>query len=494
MDDLTPPAWLNEIPPPAEMDEYDGEPDWEPAVSRSGSKAIGHPLIDDDGLPAHGKAFGGDPVELKRWAFLTADNEFCNMLTGERIGRAAFDLAKSPITPMIEVTKRDGATEVKKLPPSKTLVDHLGGFVVTSTMYRPDIIGAPVAYNGLTYLNSYLPTSVPAADPDWKRHETWQIVRDHIHNILPDGAETIIQWIAHNVQRPGMKILWAPVIVGVQGDGKTTLGKVIRVAMGDRNVQTVSPEAMFSDFTGWAEGACVNILEEIRVHGNSRSTAMDKLKPLITNDKIEVVQKGRDGKQVVNVTNYMALSNHIDALAIDAGDRRWGVWKTRFATRADMLAQMGKGYWDRLHAAIDRHPDVLRGWLLSVDLTGFDRVSAPPMTDAKLAMIEASRTAVDADIREALALGGFGVGVDVLATCSLNDRIRENGGRNVNTTALANALNDCGWTKSNVMLKWHGKNRRLYYRRDAFPAEPPDRETLRRRLDATEIDRSDAPF
>lgn len=495
MKDLTPPAWMDEAPPPTGMDDYlDGiEPMIDAAPDRGAVTKLGQPMLNDDGLPGHGKAFGGDCAELKRWAFLTAENEFCHVLTGERIGRAAFDLAKSPITPLIEMTKKDGATEIKKLAASKTLIDHLAGVIVTATMYRPDIGGPVVQHVGLTYLNSYLPSSVPQADPDWQKHEAWKIVRDHIRNILPDGADTIIAWAAHNVQFPGRKILWAPVIVGVQGDGKTTIGKAIRAAMGDRNVQTVSPEAMFSDFTGWAEGACVNILEEIRVHGNSRSTAMDKLKPLITNDQIEVVQKGRDGKQVINVTNYMALSNHIDALAIDAGDRRWGVWRTRFENRAQMISEMGHDYWERLHAAIDGHPEVIRGWLLSIDLTRFDRVSAPPMTDAKLAMIEASRTAVDADIREAIALGGFGVGPDVLATCCLNERIKEGGGRNVNTIALAHALSDCGWAKYDLTVKWKGKSRRLYYRSDAFPAGPSAAD-LRLRLDATDVRDDDRPY
>lgn len=414
-----------------------------------------------------------DPFEamagaMREWVFLSVDGEFCHVRTGERMSRAAFDLAMAPKTPLIEVMTADGGTKMKKLAPSKTLIEHLGGIVVSNSMYRPDVDAQVFEREGVRFLNSYLPSSVPEADPHWHEHEAWQIVRDHLHNIIPDGADQIIPWMAHNVQNPGSKILWAPIIVGVPGDGKTTLQKVMQAAMGYSNVQPVSNEALFSDFTSWAEGSCVRVLEEIRVHGNSRATAMDKLKPLITNEDVEIVRKGRDGKQIANVTNYMALSNHMDALAIDEHDRRWGVWRTRFDSRAQAEAELTRVYWERLYTAIQRHRSVIRGWLCSIDLSGFDRLAAPKMTWAKRLMIEASRTGPEGDVREALELGGMGVGPEVVATDCLNERIKETGGRQINTSALSNILRECGWAKLDKPLKWAGKNRRVYYRPDAF--------------------------
>lgn len=130
------PSVLPAAPPPRPINAFELQADLtgrrvvagartiKPATPARGAVTkLGQPMLNDDGLPGHGKAFGGDCAELKQWAFLTAENEFCHMLTGERIGRAAFDLAKSPITPLIEITKKDGATEIKKLPASKTLID-----------------------------------------------------------------------------------------------------------------------------------------------------------------------------------------------------------------------------------------------------------------------------------------------------------------------------------------------------------------------------------
>ena len=418
------------------------------------------------GRPKPGQAFrvwGGDIDALREWAFLARPEKFVNIHTGQIMSKTAFDMVMINIVPIVETQNAKGESKNLKLSASKCLIEYLDGIVCSDLMYRPDLSDLIFSVDGILHLNAYLPSSVPAVDDAWSQHDAWRAARDHIHNIVPDGAEVIIKWLAHNVQRPGKKILWSPIIVGAQGDGKTTIGKIVQMAMGRRNVSPVSPEALFSDFTSWAEGKCVRVLEEIRVQDKGRSSVMDKLKPMITNDVVDVVKKGKDGCDVANVTNYMALTNHMDALAIDEGDRRWGVWRTRFKDHAQVRAELDDAYWKRLNDAIGRHPEVIRGWLMSVDLSDFNPFSSPVMTKAKQDMIEASRSPLQADIREAIALGGQGVGRTVIATDCLNEVVRGIGGRTANTTTLANILRDMGWVKFGSTVKWNGKPRRVYY-------------------------------
>lgn len=431
----------------------------------------------------------GESSPLREWVFLSGDNEFYNMQTGEVMGVSAFNLAMAPLTPMVEVEKSDGGVTRKKLPASRALIEHLNGSVAAHNMYRPDVSDRFFAVDGIAYVNAYLPHTVPDAATEWQAHNAWKLCQAHITNILNGDGHLIIKWLAHNVQRPGKKILWSPIIVGVQGDGKTTLMKIMQAAMGRANVGAVSPEAMFSDFTGWAEGSCVKVLEEIRVHGNSRHNAMNKLKPLITNDSVEVVRKGKDGKQIANVTNYMALTNHMDALALDEGDRRWGVFKTRFSNRKAMLAELDDDYWRALHGAIEAHPAIIRAWLLAVDLSDFNRVIGPETNAHKRLMIEASRSPSEADICEALELGGFGVCAEVAATDCINAVIQGFGGKSVNTSIVANIMRELGWVKFDQYLKWKGKNRRVYYRPELVELLPTGSDysrALRTKLDATD--------
>lgn len=440
------------------------------------------------------RAWGGDEPSMREWAFLSSEGVFCHVHTSDRMAKGSFDLVMSNVTPIIETVNGKGETKNVKFPPSKTLIDFCDGLVCSRTMYRPDVDDLLVWVDGVLHLNSYLPASVPVASPDWEQHDAWRAARDHIYNIIPDGAETLIKWMAHNVQKPGKKILWCPILIGQQGDGKTTIGSILQMAMGRRNVAAVGPEELFSDFTSWAEGACVRVLEELHQEGGSRSSVVEKLKAPITNAEVPVVGKGEKGRSVVNVTNYMGLTNHMDGLRIPEGDRRFGVWKTRFKDRAQVLREMTKEYWRRLHSAIGNHPEVLRGWLLSVDLAGFDPFDAPSMTDAKASMIEASRSPLQADIREAISLGGIGVGRDVVATDCLNELVRGMGGRTANTTALANILREMGWSRAVQSVKWNGKPRRVYYLPGDWCAGLEGLAlvaALRQRLQDTELDRDD---
>jgi len=429
----------------------------------------------------------GDDSPLTEWAFLSGDNEFYHLPTGRCMGVTAFNLAMPPHTPKVEYEKDDGEVVRKKFSPSKTLVEYLDGSVAHSTMYRPDVDDCSFDVSGVPFVNSYRPESVPAHADDWAGHNAWRVCNSHIHNILGDDAKVVIEWMAHNVQFPGKKILWAPIIIGVQGDGKTTLSKMLTMAMGMDNVSPVSPETMFSDFTGWAEGSCVKVLEEIRVHGNSRHNAMNKLKPLITNEVVEVVRKGKDGKQVINVTNYMALTNYIDALALDDGDRRWGVFKTKFEDREQMLSEFDDDYWDALHGAIDKHPDVIRGWLLNVPLAGFNRVAAPANSIHKKAMINHTRSSDHMDVEEALATGWHGVTDTVLATDCLNAAIYNNTMQRFNSKRLSTVLEALGWVRLDYTIKWKARNRRVWIKKSAGIGASTTAE-IREILDASETE------
>lgn len=436
--------------------------------------------------PAHYQPSG----DLKDWVFLSTDAEFYDQFTGERMSVSAFNLAKAPITPTVEVEKPNGDVQNKKFPAARTLIEFLGGQVCANVMYRPDVADRFFWCDGIRYVNAYLPVTIPATDTSWERGQAWRTCEAHIRNILTGAdANAVIRWMAHNVQFPGRKILWAPVIVGVPGDGKTTLTKMLQAAMGATNVRPVSPESMFSEFTGWAEGSAVSVLEEIRVHGNSRHDAMNKLKPLITNETIEVVAKGKAGKIIANVTNYMALTNHEDALALDDDDRRWGVFKTRFKSRVQLLAETDRAYWDRLHGAIDRHPEIIRGWLLSVDLSEFSRVEGPETTAAKRNMIAATRSTAESELAEAIALGGFGIAEDALATDCLREAVKRQGGAPLNSKALEATMTKLGWVRYPDPVWWRSRNRRTYYRmtteREALPADAIKAE-IQRALDATE--------
>ncbi len=416
------------------------------------------------------------------WVYVEATKMFIHLKTMRQLTTDAFNMTHAALlfTYAPETGKRPNA--------AMYLMKDRGNAAVHNTMYLPAMWnGDPIfEIDGIRYLNTYNDIWTPKADANWDRHDAWQICLSHLQTILPDDWRDVLMFMAHNVQYPGKKILWAPIIVGIQGDGKTVLAKIMAAAMGAKNTKVVGLQATRSEFNSWAEGSCLAVFEEIRAPGHSRHDFMNKLKELITNDVIDVVAKGRDGRNVVNTQNYMALSNFRDALAIDEHDRRWGVFFTRFKDRAEVLAHFGQEYWAKLNDyAIKGHPEVIRGWLMSIDLTGFDRNSGPKMTEAKKAMSRDSMSEDVQSVQEAIEIGGEGVSHRAVSTRRLSAILMDLERTSIKTSRLSKAMITLKYRNAGV-VKWNRGTHRVWVHEDVdVPAGQAGMETLRQLLDET---------
>lgn len=174
--------------------------------------------------------------------------------------------------------------------------------------------------NGLTFVNAFVPSPGTRAQGD-----VMPFLR-HLELLLPDSKdrEILLSWCAAVVQKPGVKAKWAPVLIGTQGNGKSLIGDVLAYAVG-RN-HTVKPRAdqLGGRFNSWIENKLLAVIEEIHTQG--RREVMDALKPLITEERIEVEGKGRDALMVDNRCNMLMCSNHRDAIMKTKDDRRYAVF------------------------------------------------------------------------------------------------------------------------------------------------------------------------
>jgi len=396
--------------------------------------------------------FPSEEHEMAAYVFVRREGKFYNPITASWLTPSAFDVEFSTVVP-----KRFGrASMYAKI---EMMVKS-----VEDVMYYPRVEpGSIFVLNGVKYVNAMQPFQMPEPDKDWISNHVWSTCHEHLINLLGDEHVHILNWMAWNVQNPGKKILWAPIIVGTQGDGKTTLMKIMAAAMGTRNVKFVSPETLDSSFNGYAEGSCVVALEEIRVVGKSRHPIMEKLKPLITNDVIEVHEKFRAGRQVVNCTNYIAFTNHEDALVIDAHDRRWGVFRTKFKDRDELNAKLTPEYWKKLHSQIENNHGAIRSWLLDEDLSDFDPMVAPPITAAKLKMIGWSRSSAATEIEHVLG-SRDGVTDHAVVTVALKSALQEHGYHVPAGHGLGKAMKELGFSQYDKTVKWDGTNSRGFYR------------------------------
>jgi len=417
---------------------------------------------------ARGKSDG--PIWLDGWVYVSDDDKFYRMDSDEWLSMQGFNAKFNR-----ELPAGEGEVPVNA---AWVALTHYCIPTVTRGVYLP--WAAPLfEMDGISCVNTYRPSSVPSAVEALSEagRGAVALVRRHLSLLCggrADVEQTFVDWLAHNVQHPGAKIRWAPLVKGIEGDGKTVIGLLLASVMGRVNVRNVSPKVLGTDFTGWAEGSSVVVLEEIKLTGHNRYDILNALKPFITNDSTEIHRKGKDGYDSINTTNYVAFTNYSDALPLTDTDRRWWILFTPFNEIAALSAAIGPGaprevlgaYFTQLHDTIQQYRSELRRWLLDHKISpSFKPNGSAPFTREKQLMIGMGMSEEEQSVREVLATGAVGVTRDVFLSSYLRNAVVELGTPlDSNTSAWSRLLGRVGYTRQPKKLKWKGRSENVWVR------------------------------
>lgn len=446
------------------------------------------------------KSYGDDdlPEWARGWVWVTDDDKFYRMDTDEWLTMQSFNAKYNR-----EIQGQDDefhktaswvALEDLQLPtvtrgkyaPMRVPGRAINGKVIDSLVFEED---------GVLFVNTFRPSSVPpTADViDADGRQAIEVVLRHVR-LVAGGRQRIVDillsWIAFNVQWTGLKIRWAPLIKGIEGDGKSFFGLLMGALIGRPNVRNVSPTVLGTDFTGWAEGACVAVLEEIKLTGHNRYDILNALKPYITNTSVEIHRKGRDPYNAENTQNYIAFTNHSDALPLSDTDRRWLVLHTPYSTQEEferivreMSGLDNDAYFSELFSTLETHAAALRRWFMDyVICDEFKANGHAPQTEEKQMMIALSKSAEESMIEEIVEIGALGVTKTVLASSCLSDAMQSFGSEiTLATTALNRALTKSGWSKIPKRVKWNGRAHWIWTRGTV----PSWNQSLKAELDKT---------
>jgi hypothetical protein len=317
--------------------------------------------------------------------------------------------------------------------------------------------------NGIECVNEYnknsppdVPASLSAGDL-----KAIQIVQAHLSMILIEqhAVEIMLSWMAYCVQNPGSKIRWAPLIKGIEGDGKSVLGNLMMGVMGMANVGIVSPSVLATGFTSWAAGRCVNVLEEIRMVGHNRHDVLNTIKPYITNDQVTIHPKGINEYVAPNTVNYIAFTNHHDALPLEDTDRRWWVQFTPFNDQHELLKVADSDYFSNLFNAIKDHSPGLRKWLLEYQLSPlFNPKGQAPSSLAKDQMVSLNVSEDFGVVKELLLEGGYGFNDQILSSRHFTTALSFVENIEVpKTISLNKIFMKLGYSALGHPVKWEGK-------------------------------------
>lgn len=274
---------------------------------------------------------------------------------------------------------------------------------------------------GVTYANSWSNTheskGVKGDASRWINHfDTlgWGQHREHI-----------LQWMAHTILHPEVKINHILLLGSVEGCGKDWLVYPLVKAMGE-NHTTISGEELIEGYNDYSLNTKYLHVNEIDI-GNRQEAKIvaNKLKPLAAAppDIIRINGKYEKHLKVRNIVNCsMATNSHHRPIRLEGASRRFfPVWSDLQVTdiHGNRLPEW-KNFWDKSWEWMKNEGGVEACiWYLHncVDLSNFNPGSPPPVTDFLKDIQESSKSAAQQTV-EAFILDRIGMFTSDLLTAT----------------------------------------------------------------------------
>jgi len=195
----------------------------------------------------------------------------------------------------------------------------------------------------------------------------------------------VLRWLAYPLQHPGAKMKTTIVIHGPQGTGKNLFFDVILGIYGKygRIIDQSAIEDKFNDCFG---GKLFMLADEV-VARSDLYHIKNKLKGLITGDRIRINPKNMAAYEEANHVNLVFLSNERMPVVIDQDDRRHQVIWTP--------AKLGPDFYKEVAAEVDSGgAEALHYYLVNLPLGDFNPHSKPLMTTAKQDLQDLSKDSI----------------------------------------------------------------------------------------------------
>lgn len=299
---------------------------------------------------------------------------------------------------------------------------------VGAATFRPDMAaGAIITQDGDTLVNTYWPIETPRMQGDITPFAV------HLAKVLPNERDRtiLLSYMAAVVQHKGVKFQWAPLLQGVEGNGKSLFTRCVAFAVGDRYSYLPAAQDLADKFNDWMAGTIFIGVEDIYVP-DDRSDVIEALKPMITSERQQIQGKGKDKYAGRVCCNWILNSNHQNGIRKTDKDRRYAPLFCAQQTVADMArdGMMGDYFPDLYdwlrgdgYAIVS---ELLHTYPIPDEFNPATACKRAPLTSSTGEAITAGRGGIEQEIIEAVAQGlpGFAGGwISSIMLDRLLDRI-----------------------------------------------------------------------
>ena len=319
---------------------------------------------------------------IKRFVFVVWEQEYFDADRNALIGDKAIRHLLTPYMP------RKGGREVD---PVEKLMRSRAKTSVEALAFHPGEASI-FTYNKKRYANTFVDRSPTPIEPMKDELEKIEWLFGRIDDV--PYREWLLQFYAHVVQHPGIKIRTAPLIWSkVEGNGKSTIvGTIPQLLVGSDYYTEVTQGELNSDHNDFLIGKWLVTLAEFRAGTRGEREAISKkVENWVADDILAVHPKGTKGYSIPNHLVITASTNKDDAALIDANNRKWAVHHlTRDGVEVPEMTEAEKAWLFEGFLRTERAPAVLRHYFLHYPITTFNPHASAPKTASRQAMIDSS--------------------------------------------------------------------------------------------------------
>lgn len=262
--------------------------------------------------------------------------------------------------------------------------------------FRPDIKKRDYKdEHGARVLNRFLGVPFEKIKSTTENKTGIDIFLNHLQYLTNTEYEykTLLSYLVHNFQRPGVKIPYAPLLINRHtGTGRSWLGELMDKFLSDYTI-SVDHNNMRFGYTQYLVNRLFILIHEIK--DSDKFSFMEGFKSRITEKKIYVEEKYARSYVLTDTVNYIFFSNHVDALKIDEHDRRL------FVILNDKK-ENDAGYYVKLYSVLENIDQLtaIYNYLMSYDLTDFNPKIRPEMTEGKKLMLKTTASELSLFLEE----------------------------------------------------------------------------------------------
>jgi Family of unknown function (DUF5906) len=350
---------------------------------------------------------------------------------------------------------------------------------VFGTCFKPaEPTGSIIIVDGQSFVNTYVPVDVPRMQGDVS-----PFLR-HLELVLPNLTDRAIflSYMAACVQYKGTKFQWAPLLQGVEGNGKTLFSRCVARAIGKRYSHFPPASEISEKFNSWLADKIFIGVEDIYVP-NQKQEVFEILKPMITSERM-AIRKMRTDQEMRDVcSNFIFNSNHQDGIIKTRNDRRICTLFCAQQQESDLARDgMSGDYMPNLYKWLDGDgyalvSEYLHTYAIAAEYNPAGSCHKAPRTTSTDDAISYGLGIVEQEINESIAqeLQGFcGGWISSIWLDRMLERIHK--GRNLSHSKRKEILAGMGFfyhpaltqgQVNNKVLPDNGKPR-LYIRRDTM--------------------------